>query len=150
MRSPQILVGVLSLSALTMLPTKVIADQFRCDFDGYEAMGAHGILTRKAMPTYGANFGMAYEGTQDIHETLRAAASTLHLPPDRTPLVMGNLSTGEVFTFYCAAETCTDEEILIDALLACRDVLGSGQCLPYAIRVDGELICLVHPRLSVD
>jgi hypothetical protein len=87
------------------------------------------------------------QGSDEIHEQLRAEVSALELDPSRTPLIHADLNTGRIRVFYCAETRCTLEEENA-ALRACMDEFSAehlAKCSLYAIRIDGITLCRLNP-----
>lgn len=121
---------------------------FICDVDGYEAAGRFLAQMQEARAFYDAGVGLGHYGSPEIHERLRQQASGLQLDPERTPIVNADFVGGRVSVYYCAAATCTGDELAVTSVRACMAELGAAACRTYAVRVNGALLCTVAPSLQ--
>ncbi len=129
--------------AVTACPAAAY-DEFRCDIDSYEGSGTH-LQKLKLADNYEGFFGLMMQGSEEAHQRMRSAAAQLELDLGRTPIIYGDMETGDLHVTYCPNMTCTRHDVARQ-LEDCARALESRSCLPFAIRVDTTLLCVAGPR----
>lgn len=117
---------------------------FQCNIDTYEGSGTH-LQTLKLADNYEGSFGLMMQGSKEAHQRMRSAAVELDLDPGRTPIIYGDMETGDLHVTYCPDMMCTRDDVARQ-LEECARALQSKRCLPFAIRVNTTLMCVAGPR----
>jgi hypothetical protein len=119
-----------------------------CAFGTYEGLLEREKLTRNERAYYALGMNYAQIGSNAVHARLREAFKGLRFNRHRTPIVMADLESGQLFNFTCRGVQCTREEIARDAPQECIRTLNAPRCLTYAARVDGVYYCTLGPSLN--